>query len=180
MTVCTSVIRILLRQNRSPFIKIKSGLHLQVLPSFDYLPRCQKHQYAAFIADRGLLIVWDDDPNRILERAEELEKTLVKMVWRNHSAYPEANEKVDDVQIEEVEVTSDVESGHASTKPRPIMMLQAIYTALAITTSMTIIALGWRQVAIEIAMDHQYLRVCLVLAILPVFWLSLVGVCIAS
>lgn len=124
--------------------------------------------------------MWDDDPNRILERAEELEKTLVKMVWRNHSAYPEANEKVDDVQIEEVEVTSDVESGHASTKPRPIMMLQAIYTALAITTSMTIIALGWRQVAIEIAMDHQYLRVCLVLAILPVFWLSLVGVCIAS
>jgi len=177
MTVCTGVIRILLRKNRSPFIRIKAGLHLQVIPSIDCLSRCQKHQYAAFIADRGLLIVWDDDPKRILGRAEDLEKALIKMVWGNHSAYPEENEKLDDAQIE---VLDDVESGQTSTKLRPIVLLQAIYTGSAIAASMTVIALAWRRVAIEIAVDHLSIRICFLLALPPVFWLSLVRVFIHS
>ncbi|KAJ9651380.1 hypothetical protein H2201_009278, partial [Coniosporium apollinis] len=54
---------------------------------------CQKHQFAAFIADRGILIVWDDEPKKLIGRVERLEQALVTMIWGNGDAYPEEKEE---------------------------------------------------------------------------------------
>ena len=67
MTVNTRVIKLFLHSNDKAYVPLKGGLRLQVLPDISYLPRCQKHQFAAFIADRGLLIVWDDEPRHLLD-----------------------------------------------------------------------------------------------------------------
>ncbi|KAK4978475.1 hypothetical protein LTR66_010567 [Elasticomyces elasticus] len=56
MTVNTKVIKLFLRGNTDPYVPLGDGLRLQVLPSMAYLPGCQKHQSAAFIADRGILV----------------------------------------------------------------------------------------------------------------------------
>src|SRR6266480_592378 len=132
MTINTRVIRILLYNNTQPFIEIKNGLHLQVLPSLSHLPRCQKHQFAAFIADRGILVVWDDDPKKILGRAERLENTLIKMIWGKQSLYPDEDEKKEETNVELPEFDADPEDP-AAEKPRRIVLWQAIFTAFTVT-----------------------------------------------
>jgi len=176
MTVNTRVIRILLYNNILPFIEIEEGLHLQVLPSISYLPRCQKHQFAAFVADRGLLIVWDDDPDKIIGRIESLETALVKMIWGRTFANPEENKKEEkeDPNVQVADVDNDLEDPTAE-KPRPIVLLQATYTAFTLALTITTLGLGWRQIAFELGIDHAYLRFLFVLAIVPQFWLALVS-----
>ena len=175
MTVNTRVIRILLYNNTLPFIEIKDGLYLQVLPSLSHLPRCQKHQFAAFIADRGMLVVWDDDPKKILGRVERLEHALIKMIWGKQSMYPEeVDEKQEETKVEATEIDADPEDP-AAEKPRRIMLWQAILTSFTVALAISALGLMWRQIAFETKTDHFYLRCLFALSIIPQFWLSLVS-----
>lgn len=175
MTVNTRVIQILLYNNSLPFIEIEEGLHLQVLPSISYLPRCQKHQFAAFVADRGLLVVWDDDPDKIIDRVQSLETALVQMIWDRKLTYPEEDkEEKEEPNVEVAEVDSYDPEDPTTEKPRPIILLQAIYTAITLALIIATLGFGWRQIAFEIGTDHFYLRLLFVLAIVPQFWLALV------
>ena len=70
MTVNTRVIKLILATNDLPYVELTPGLRLQVIPSMSDLSICQKHQSAAFVAKEQLLIVWEDDPKRLLERAK--------------------------------------------------------------------------------------------------------------
>ena len=157
-----------------PFIEIKEGLHLQVLPSMSHLPRCQKHQFAAFIADRGILVVWDDDPRKIIGRAEKLEAALVKIIWGKQSIYPEEDEKKEEPNVDVTEVYADPEDPVAE-KPRPIFLCQSFICATTVCLTIASLGMGWRQIAFEITVDHSYLRLLFVLAFVPQFWLSLVS-----
>lgn len=157
-----------------PFIEIKEGLHLQVLPTMSHLPRCQKHQFAAFIADRGILVVWDDDPKKILGRAERLENTLIKMIWGKQSMYPDEDEKKEETNVEVTEVDADPEDP-AAEKPRQVVLWQAIFSGFTVTLAITALGLGWRQIIFETMTDHFYLRFLFALAVIPQFWLALVS-----
>jgi hypothetical protein len=173
MTINTRVIRILLHNNQMPFIEIQEGLRIQVLPDMSYLPRCRKHQFAAFIADRGVLVVWDDDPKKILGRIERFETALMKMIWGNQSAYPEEDEKKEDVEKEVKEIEGDPENPGES-KPRKVMLLQAFITAFTVCMTIVVIGAGWRQIAIELMTDRNWIRIAFILAFVPQFWLALV------
>jgi len=174
MTVNTRVIKILLHNNSMPFIEIKQGLHIQVLPGMSYLPRCQKHQFAAFIADRGILVVWDDDPKKIIGRVERLETALMEVIWGKKSTYLEESEKKEDTNIEVTEVDSDPEDP-AAERPRPIVLWQPLFSAFTIALTIATLGLGWRQIVFEMKTDHYYLRALFALAIVPQFWLALVS-----
>jgi hypothetical protein len=179
MTVNTRVIRILLHANTLPFIEIQEGLRIQVLPNMTYLPNCQKHQFAAFIADCGMLVVWDDEPKKILGRVERLEAAVLKMIWGNESAYPEEmppDKK--EVYISTDEVNGDPES--LEEKPRKLVLIQPVLSAFTLFLAFTALGAGYREVALEVATDHSYLRVLFVLSIIPQFWLSLVRVIATS
>lgn len=51
MTINTRVIRLFLERHRASYVPLGDGLRLQVLPSIEHLPRCQKHHFGAFIKD---------------------------------------------------------------------------------------------------------------------------------
>lgn len=174
MTVNTRVIRILLHANQMPFVEIQEGLRIQVLPDVSYLPRCQKHQFAAFIADRGVLVVWDDDPKKILGRVERLETALMKMIWGNEGAYPEEDEKKEEVVITEEEIYADPENPGES-KPRRVMLMQAFISAASIGLTIGVIGAGWRNIVIELMIDKNWIRLAFILAFVPQFWLALVS-----
>ncbi|KAI5236437.1 hypothetical protein E4T43_08620 [Aureobasidium subglaciale] len=175
MTVNTRVIKLFLHGNDRSFIPLKSGLRLQVLPDMSYLPRCAKHQFAAFIADRGILVVWDDDPRHLIKRAEQIEQALMKMIWREEGEEEEEvvseKEKTADINIDEVGMDS-VEAG-AYEKPRRIVLTQAICNAVTLCMLIAVMGTGWRKVALEIGLDGSYIRIAFVLCIIPQAWLSL-------
>lgn len=71
MNLNTKVIKLFLHNGRT-FVPIRGDPRLQVLPYMSYPPRCQKHQFAAVIADRGSLVVWDDEPRHSLLKTAAL------------------------------------------------------------------------------------------------------------
>jgi hypothetical protein len=61
MTIDSSVVRSVLASSPdAPDIALKNGLHVQLLPSMEFLCHARKAQSAAFVAWEQLLIVWDD------------------------------------------------------------------------------------------------------------------------
>lgn len=174
MTLNTRVIRIVLQANDMPYIEIERGLRIQVLPDLACLPRCQKHQYAAFIANKGTLVIWDDDPRNIIARVERLQTLLMKMIWRNESAYPQESEKkAPQVEVAVTEVDSRLESC-APEKPRRVLLYQSVLVAITLALVIAALGTGFRQVALEIAVDSNMIRIAFILCLLPQIWLALV------
>jgi hypothetical protein len=59
MTMKTSVIQTFLRSSNLSFVRLSDGLRLQVIPDISFLSRCQKHHFAAFIQDPGIVAEWN-------------------------------------------------------------------------------------------------------------------------
>ena len=171
MTVNTRVIKLFLRNNQKAYVPLKNGLRLQVVPDMSYLPHCQKHQFAAFVADRGCLVVWDDEPRHILDRANKIEKALMEMIWDN-SASTDDEKKEAAVDIDEVGFEDDVERGILE-EPRKISLLMPISSACTLAVTILAIGSGWRQIAFQTAVDGNYLRIAFILALIPQIWLAL-------
>jgi hypothetical protein len=175
MTVNTRVIKILLESNIGPDIEITEDHRVRILPDITYLPRCLKGQFAAFIADPGLLVVWDDHPDKIVRRIERLEAALIRKFWgepfeeadfqleNNASKAPLLDPNENDPEVAVLD------------KPRRILLMQAWLTAATLALTIAALGTGWRQIAIEIAIDGRLLRLLFILASLPQTWLSLVG-----
>ncbi|THZ35155.1 hypothetical protein D6C90_07453 [Aureobasidium pullulans] len=107
MTVNTRLIRLLIQGSDQSSIPISGKLRLQVLPDVSYLSRCAKHQSAAFIADRGILVVWDDQPENLISRAQALEKSIMDMIWNMNTEqeFSEKGNKSNGVSVREVDIT---------------------------------------------------------------------------
>lgn len=173
MTVNTRVIKLFLHNNDKPYVPLRNGLRLQVLPDVSYLPRCQKHQFAAFVADRGLLVVWDDEPRHLLDRAQKIEQSLMEMIWDDKPA--EVDEKKDGGSIMVNEVSSeegDIERGVVE-PPRRIVLWMPIISACTLCLTILVMGLAWQKVAIELVVDGNYIRIAFLLVLPLQMWLAL-------
>ncbi|KAF2836849.1 hypothetical protein M501DRAFT_987112 [Patellaria atrata CBS 101060] len=63
-------------------VALMNGLRIQILPGINDLPKAQKNQFAALIATEMILVVWDDDPLQVQQRAKSIESNLMELVWR--------------------------------------------------------------------------------------------------
>jgi cellulose synthase/poly-beta-1,6-N-acetylglucosamine synthase-like glycosyltransferase len=143
-----------------------------VLASLTDLPRCAKHHFAAFIHDAQMLVVWDDDPKKVLLRAEAIESQLMKMIWGNEDEDDEEDEKSKDEGIS----GADLELA-AAPEERRVKLTSALSVTLAVILMVTCTGLGFRHVAAEIMIDGNYIRLLLVLSLPPVYFVSLFFFC---
>ncbi|KAF2790841.1 hypothetical protein K505DRAFT_409586 [Melanomma pulvis-pyrius CBS 109.77] len=172
MTVNTRVIKLLLARTDLAYVQIHSGLRLQVIPDIEALPYCQKHQSAAFIASSQLLVVWEDDPKKLLERATYIQDTLMKMIWG--SAPLGVEDKKDPFINIGPHGVEDFEEGESiREKPRRVILTQAVLTAATIVLVIAAMGAGWRQLAIELFVDRNWVRVAFAACIIPQIWLAL-------
>ncbi|CAD0058106.1 unnamed protein product, partial [Aureobasidium pullulans] len=168
----TRVINILLQESHFSFMPIGDDLRLQILPDMSCLSRCAKHQFAAFIADRRLLVVWDDQPENLIARAEKIERGLMAMIWSSDTA-DETNEKSNKdsrVSIQELDMPQSEEC--LAEKPRRVVLLHSITTGLTLCLILVVLGAGYRKIVKEIAYDNSYTRLALI-AVAPVTtWLA--------
>lgn len=165
MTVNSRVIKTFLQWSPDAVdVPLMNGLRVQILPTIEDLTRARKHQFAAFIASEGLLVVWDDDALHLVQRAKAIESELMELVWKNSNSDEEEDEKRGP-GVTEAEI--DEESGEVKPDKRPIHLQNSILVSL--TMILVIVALGaaWRQLAIEVTVDGDYTRLALV-ALFPV------------
>ena len=164
-------------------VPLPGGLRVQVLPTMDDLPRARKAQQAAFIAADGLLVVWDDDANNLFPRAKHLESELMQLVWKTGDAeQEEMNEKKGAMVVAE---EIDPESGEILPEKRGTHLQNTVLVSITLCIILCLLGSGFQQIAIEVAVDHNYLR-CAFLLLTPVqvfftlFFAQVVVGCIAQ
>ena len=168
MTVSTRVIKLFLMRNTADYVPLANGLRLQLLPSVEYLPRCQKHHFGAFIQDQQILIVWDDETRHLLSRAATIERSLMDLIW---SIDFETIDEKKTPNISTVELNggcitpSDMEEAVIDEK-RPTLLLNPIIVGLTLALLVAALGLGWRNLAQEVAIDGKMIRLAL-LAVTP-------------
>jgi hypothetical protein len=167
MTVNTRVIKLFLTQHTADYVPLSHGLRLQVLPSVEYLPQCQKHHFGAFIRDQQNLIVWDDESRNLLQRAASIENSLMDLVWSTTEF-----EALDEKKSANVSTTSvlsfDQEEAidpnnleSALRQNRKTKLTNAVVVGATLTLLVAALGMGWRNLAQEVAIDGNYTRLAL-------------------
>lgn len=174
MTVNTRVLQLFMsaRPDRN-FIQIHRTLRLQVIPTLSELKHAQRHQSAAFIADTATLLVWEDEPTRLLERAEYIQDALMTMSWKPEPA-EEGTEKDPKKPFVKIEEYDDVPEEEAAEEgPRKTMLWQCIYEAATLALVIACLGTGWRWIVIEQIQDPNPMRYLFILAFPAQLWLAL-------
>lgn len=163
MTVNSRVIKVFLGWSPDAVdVPLMNGLRVQILPTIEDLPRARKHQFAAFVASEALLVVWDDDALHLIQRAKAIESELMELVWK--TGEPEeleegAGKKGPNVMAVEI----DEESGQIIPEFRSTNLLNTILVSITLILIVTVLGAGFRALAVEIAVDKNYLRLAFLL-----------------
>lgn len=146
-----------------------------MLPSVDDLPKARKNQCAAFLATELLLVVWDDDPTKVVERATAIENELMELVWKAGEA---ADVKGPDPEktavVNENEV--DVEANRAAaSEERPTNIFNSLQVALTIMLIITMLSFGYKELAFQLLVDKGWWRLAFLVLTPVLIFFSLVS-----
>lgn len=191
LTINSRVIKTLLAWSPDAMdVPLRNGQRVQILRSLIDLPRARKAQCAAFIAANGLLVVWDDgefplkgrfllavltsnlpDTTNLVARGKAIESEIMDLVWNTKDVEAEEVVELDDDNEKKpprvVALEVDEESGEEVHAERKTHMLNAILVALTLFLIAVMLGAGFRQIAIEISVDHNWIRLAF-LALTPV------------
>lgn len=181
MTVNTKVIQLFLDHQMDDYVPLAEGLQLQVLPSMSYLPRCRRHHFAAFVREQRLLVVWDDEPTHLLQRAEHIETSLLTMIWgKGEKVYDGVSKEKESANVmssnvsPEMATPSELEEARL-TENRPTVLINPFVVALTLTLLISALGLGWRNLAQECAVDGGWVRLALLVVTPAQIFVSLVS-----
>ncbi|KAI9752354.1 MAG: hypothetical protein M4579_005662 [Chaenotheca gracillima] len=146
-------------------VPLNDGLRIQIVPTMADLARARKHQFAAFVSEDALLVVWDDDALCLVERALKIESDLMQLVWSQGQPEEEDASEKKNPRTQEVEI--DPESGEIVPESRPTHLMNTVLVGLTLVIIVTALGAGFREIAIEMAIDHGYIRMGF-LALTPV------------
>lgn len=169
MTVDTHVTQTILKSMEFAgfdYVPLPNGLRVQVVPTMHHLPSCQLHHFAAFVADIEILVVWDDDPENLLARAEDLQHKFVQLLWAQGKAKDGETDQAGSpgaVSASGLRQPLDIwnlEAAEAE-KPRRTRLNSAFITSLTLLISFVCLGTGWRSLALEIKTDGKFIRLAL-------------------
>ena len=183
MTVNTRVIKTFLRRKNGTHVPLEGGLRLQILSTINQLPQCQKHHFAAFIQDSAILVVWNDDPNHILDRVKSIEDQLIAMIWKEEGAEDESttlrlgsrmpSRRPSTMNLSSLNGDPEAFDEKIMLPPRKIILVQPLLTGICLVLLIAATSAGWRRVAIEIKVDHSMLRLAFAAVVPFQCWLAL-------
>jgi len=170
MTVNSRVIKTFLQWSPEAIdVPLMNGLRIQILPSMEDLPRARKHQFAAFVASEGLLVVWEDDALSLVTRAKAIETELMELVWKAGKELGDDEKPSASVQFTDAEI--DEESGEPKPENRPVHLLNTHLVSMTLVIVTCSLGAAFRQLAIESSVDGNFARLALiVLAPIQVFF----------
>lgn len=166
MTINTPVVRAILDSLRSveiDYVPLPDGLRVQILQRMDDLPKGQLHHFAAFLQEENILIVWDDDPETLLRRAQTLERRFMEIIWGTEQEQEHEDEKKAP-EVETTEVDPDQLEAGLTEEKRPIRLENACVVGITLALAITCLGLGWRNLAMEVGVDNGYMRLALLAA----------------
>jgi hypothetical protein len=174
MTVNSRIIKTFLQWSPDAVdVPLTNGLRVQILPTVEDLPKARKHQFAAFIASEQLLVVWDDEAMNLIPRAKAIEKELMELVWK--TGEPEEEDEAPEKKGPAVVETEINEETGEYVSKRSTNIQNSILVGITLTIVITMLGAGFRQIAIEVSVDRNYLRACFLLLTPIQIFFTLVG-----
>lgn len=163
MTINSTVVQPFLTRSPDALdVPLTNGLRVQILPTLEDLPRARRAHYAAFIAREALLVVWEDDPTLLFDRAKAIEDGLLQTIW--NATEHEKTETQPRAQVREL----DEESGQSVVEERPTMYLNSFMVSCSICLLVCIMGLGYAQLAIEVVVLKHWISL-LYLIVTPIY-----------
>jgi len=172
MTIKTGAIRVILK-GISPgmtSIPLQNGMEVQILKTLGDLADCKIHQNAAFIKQNRYLVVWEDTPRKLVQRAEMIEVNLLPKSSveeeetedegtsgrkrRSTSSKREAR-RSRSASRPKVEASSSEESVLAP--QRRVPLAHAVEIALALVLQLSTMGLWWRRLVIECILAETWI-----------------------
>ncbi|GFZ47911.1 hypothetical protein JCM24511_05658 [Saitozyma sp. JCM 24511] len=169
---------------RSKAVEYAMKSHITV----HHLALARKSQYAAFVRDEGVLCVWADRVEDIIDTGLVLQKALVNFLWSDeadqlnrgcHSPRPESKlptGEPDDrlnpgpmVEIEDPEKRDIL----AARKLRPVALIAPVTTGCASALAVIILSFGLRALVIRWIYDGNPIRFILTLVLPPMYFIIL-------
>lgn len=184
MTVNTPVVRALLdsivSKTELDYVPLPDGLRVQVLRTMADMPRGQLHHFAAFIEDVRMLVVWDDEPEKLLARVQTLEARFIEIIWGGGEDEAEeddggGNEKKGGAAVNVQELDPAQLEEALAKERRPVRLESAFMVAITLAIWIVCPALGWRWLAFQTVVDGTYLRFALLAATPAQMFISLVS-----
>lgn len=185
MTMRTSLVAAFIKTTSSDSIHLGDGLKVQIVPDMASLAHCNKHHFAAFVAENSLVVVWDDVPKNLIARCEKLEQALLRRALPQQDSPQQGSPAMSssksfmDKSAHTVNVTVAEDGSeyydqeaHAPLEPRRLMINQAIHTGLTIVLVLAAFGSSYRKLAIESSYDQTYIRWALILASFIQMWCS--------
>lgn len=165
MTVNSTTIRPLLASSiGATDIPLLDGLRMQVVPTMADLATARKAQCGAFIAESGLLVVWDDDARNLVNRAEDIEAQTRQIIWQMSG---DDEDEFQDIMHNKEAIMMDDEAQAVAAVERPTHLMNTILVAFCLIIVIVLLGLAARSLASEIAVDKGYIRLAF-LALIPV------------
>lgn len=165
MTVRSRIIETLLACSAGVTdIPLNDGLRMQVIRTMADLPKARIAQCGAFIQDIGLLVVWDDEPQNIINRAAQIEEQTRDIVWKMNDLN---QDEFKEVMYNKEVITKDNEAQVVAPHERPTHLQNTILVAFCLIIVIVLLGLAARSLAYEVAYDKSYVRLAF-LALVPV------------
>jgi len=185
MTVNTPAVRAMiagLRTKDVDFVPLPGRLRVQMLKRMADLPKCQVHHFAAFIEDLRMLVVWDDEPEHLLSRADELEQRFMELIWLGSNSSDNSDADADEKDKGEsfgAGVTHESVDGATLEEglekdERPVRLQASLVVAGALGLCISCLGLGARNLALQIRVDGDYTRLVILLQFPIIIFLSMV------
>lgn len=172
MTVNSRVIKTYLEWSPNTVdVPLSDGQRIQMVPTMADLAFCRKAQCAAFVADDGLLVVWDDDALHLINRAINIENELMKLVWdadEEEETKPRLfTSKGKKVITRLKPLKLDAETGKKVVPKRRVHAMNAFLLSLTTFAVVASIGAALRQISVEVHSDGFWPRISL-LSLFPI------------
>ncbi|CZT49585.1 uncharacterized protein RSE6_10455 [Rhynchosporium secalis] len=177
ITMKSKIVEAVFKLNRNvDRMSLRSGLQIQLLPSLRDVKLAQKHQCAAFIQEEAYLLVWDDNPTKLLQRAADLERQLVDIAWFSATGSEEKTLFPQDLD-------TSLLLGIGVLEERRPTYINSVICGCTLTLSLLVVGLGMKVLAHESALDHTYGRLTAIIFtpiqfLLALFFMQVVVVCV--
>lgn len=140
------------------------------------IAKARRNQYAAFVRDEGVLIVWDDTVERVIPAARRLEQQLLDLLWcdekndiqaspsgiltysmpnLHYTVRPSLPELASTPRLQTAAPQMDLEANKDGEKSeRPTMKITAVVSGLSVALTIMLMGLLLREFIGRISLPH--------------------------
>lgn len=143
---------------------------------------------AALVREQSMLVVWGDNAESCIHKAQEVQDQMMQPFIDGMNQFLEdsAEKKQPVVGVSELPSDNFDESAigeenleeSLAEPPRRIVLIQATLTGVTLFLIIAALGTGWKQIVIELSVDHSFIRLAFLLCVPLQFWLALVRHCI--